>query len=96
MAGFPPLLKYQPEDVRQKDVDGKTLYTKLLVRLEHLQNLFFVDRLLLQRGYDGHACLLATSFEMVTLTLVFWTHMDRLANLHGDLEWLVSFVSTPQ
>lgn len=59
--------------------------------LEHLQNLFFITRLLVQWGHDSNAELLNVSFEMVSVTLVFWTHMDRLAGLHGDFEWLVSF-----
>lgn len=66
------------------------IYITILVRLEHLQNLFFITRLLVQWGHDSNAELLSVSFEMVSVTLVFWTHMDRLAGLHGDFEWLVS------
>ena len=66
------------------------LYTKILVHLEHLRNIFCIGRLLAQWGYDSHAELLKVSFEMVSVTLVFWTHMDRLAGLHGDFEWVVS------
>lgn len=86
---LPPVLRYQPEDVRDMSVAGPTLYVKLLVHLEHFQNLFFVARLLVQRGHNSHADLLSLSFEMVSTTLIFWTHMDRLAGLHGDFEWLV-------
>lgn len=61
-----------------------------MIHLEHLQNLFFIARLLIKWGYSNQAELLEVSFEMVAVALVFWTHMDRLAGLHGDFEWLVS------
>lgn len=69
---------------------GSTIYAKVVVHIEHLQNLFFVNRLLVLRGQGSQADLLGVSFEMVATTLIFWTHMDRLAELHGDFEWLVS------
>lgn len=89
LSELPSALRYRPDDVRDLSVPGPTLYTKVVVQLEHLQNLFFVDRLLVQRGHSHQADLLRISFEMVSTTLIFWTHMDRLAGLHGDFEWLV-------
>jgi hypothetical protein len=86
---FPPVLIYHLDDLRNTNVDGGTLYTRLVLRVEYLQNIFFAERLLIQHGHDGHADLLAVSLEMVSLTLLFWTHMDRLVGLHGDYEWLV-------
>lgn len=71
------------------NVPAPTLYTKVVVHIEYLQNLFFVNRLLVQHGHDSQGDLLGVSFEMVSTTLIFWTHMDRLAGLHGDFEWLV-------
>lgn len=78
--------------MRDPSVSAADIYIRILVLLEHLQNLFFITRLLVQWGHDSNAELLNVSFEMVSVTLVFWTHMDRLAGLHGDFEWLVSFV----
>lgn len=74
-------------------VEASKLYAKILVHLEHLQNLFFIARLLIKWGYSGHAELLKVSFEMVAVSLMFWTHRDRLAGLHGGFGWLV-FIST--
>lgn len=68
---------------------GTRLYTELIIYLEHLQNLFFIDRLLVQRGHDRNADLLSVSFDMVSTTLVFWMHVDRLVAV-SDFEWLVS------
>ncbi|KAF3764189.1 hypothetical protein M406DRAFT_330540 [Cryphonectria parasitica EP155] len=82
ISDLPGTLQYRSEDVRNHNVSGPVLYTKVLVHLENLQNLFFIDRMLVQRGHASHADLLSVSFEMVATTLVFWTHMDRLA---GDL-----------
>ena len=91
-AQFPPILNFHPDDVRATSgVDTRTLFTRVMVLLEHLQNLFCLDRLLLQRGHESHADLLAVSFELVSMTLIFWRHMDRLAGLHGDYDWLVGF-----
>lgn len=91
-AQIPGVLKYSPDTVRDPSVSAADIYIRILVLLEHLQNLFFITRLLVQWGHDSNAELLNVSFEMVSVTLVFWTHMDRLAGLHGDFEWLVSFV----
>lgn len=76
--------------MRDSGVESSRLYAKLLIHLEHLQNLFFIARLLIKWGYSSHAELLKVSFEMVAVTLVFWTHRNRLAGIHGDFGWLVS------
>lgn len=91
--------------MKAPNIDAPTLYTKLLVRLEHLQNLFFLERLsskLLTLGVSEEphrpsppSSLVEISFEMVSLTLVFWTHQDRLDGLHGDFEWLVISYAAP-
>lgn len=94
-AGIPGVLKYSPDTVRDPSVPAPDIYIRILVLLEHLQNLFFITRLLVQWGHDSNAELLNVSFEMVSVTLVFWTHMDRLAGLHGDFEWLVMAFAAP-
>ncbi|ROW04898.1 hypothetical protein VMCG_04902 [Cytospora schulzeri] len=94
-SGLPGDVKYRSEDVRDLRVTSSELYAKIVIHLEHLQNLFFISRLLIKWGYSNHAELLKVSFEMVAVTLVFWTHMDRLAGLHGDFEWLVMAYAAP-
>ena len=87
---IPSLLYYQPKDLRDPNVDPVTLYSKLLVQLEHLQNILFIERLSLRHGKINRADIIAVSFEMVSITLPLWTHQDRLSPMRDDCEWLVS------
>ena len=88
-ATLPAMFSFDFYDVRDPGVSPGLLYTKILTNLEHLQNKFFIERLLSQKVYDNYEDLLSLSYEMVSVTLVFWTHMDRLSGMHGDYEWLV-------
>ncbi|KAF5002161.1 hypothetical protein FDECE_10706 [Fusarium decemcellulare] len=92
---FPRSLIYRSEDLDDPDADVETIYARILVRLEHLQNLFFAERLLLRLGRVNESRLLVISFEMVTLTLVFWTHQDRFAGVRRDFEWLLMAYAAP-
>jgi hypothetical protein len=88
---FPSFMEYNDSDMDELAQEIGTLYFKLLMRLEHLLNVFFIERLLLKHG--GHAPqseILSVSFDMLTYTLPFWTHQDTLLPLRGDCEWLVS------
>ncbi|KAJ0317683.1 hypothetical protein COL5a_011048 [Colletotrichum fioriniae] len=82
------------EDIQNRKLDISLLYTRLIMKLEHLQNMFFIERLLAKRGHDDGA-LLSVSFEMVSKTLMFWTNMDRLSCMNGDFEWLVMAYAAP-
>ncbi|KAI0006760.1 hypothetical protein F4779DRAFT_629638 [Xylariaceae sp. FL0662B] len=88
-SGFPNVLTYNPQDLENPAVDTKILGSRLLIELDHLQNMFFIERLLLRQGREARGDLLAVSYEMLTLALPFWTHLDRLAPWRGDCEWLV-------
>ncbi|GJC97234.1 fungal specific transcription factor domain-containing protein [Colletotrichum higginsianum] len=94
VAGLPKILVFQEEDVQDRKLDVPLLYVRLIVHLEHLQNMFFIERLLAKRGHDDGA-LLSVSFEMVSKTLMFWTNMDRLSCMNGDFEWLVMAYAAP-
>ncbi|KAH7196296.1 hypothetical protein BKA60DRAFT_601379 [Fusarium oxysporum] len=89
---FPQSLIHHPEDPNSPDFKVDTIYSRILIRLEHLQNLFFAERLLLRLGHSDQSRLLIISFEMVTLTLIFWTQQDRFAEVRRDFEWLASSV----
>ena len=65
------------------------LYSRLLTRLEHLQNLFLLERILIKHGHDTAQDLIDISNEMLSLTSGIWKERDRLLGLHGDFEWLV-------
>ncbi|KAI9163125.1 Zn(2)-C6 fungal-type DNA-binding domain [Paramyrothecium foliicola] len=95
VASFPSVLVLQEGDIKSPAVNGSTLFTRLLVRLEHLQNLFFIERLVSKETNTVSSQLLVLSLEMVTLTLAFWTHQDRLDGRVGDFEWLVMCYAAP-
>lgn len=88
-ADMPAVLRFRESDVRDPDVDSEKLYPRMLMRLEHLQNLFFVERLLKRHGCANDGDLLAVSYEMTSATMLFWTNMDGLAMVYEDFKWLV-------
>lgn len=93
----PRVVIYRSEDIQDPETTPPILYTKLLVRLEQLQNLFFIERLCQKIGHE-HAPsveLLNVSLEMVSLTLIFWTHQDQLSGFQSDFEWLVMSLAAP-
>lgn len=87
---FPRNLIHRPDELDDPNCNVENVYVRILVRLEHLQNLFFAERLSLRLGHVDENRLLVISFEMVCLTLLFWTHQDRFAGVRRDFEWLVS------
>jgi len=95
VEGLPLSVKYHDSDLEYPSPENVgALYWRLLLRLEHLLNIFFIERLLVKHGHPQSE-LLSVSFDMVTYTLPFWTHQDTLLPLRGDCEWLVSIESTP-
>ncbi|KND87296.1 hypothetical protein TOPH_08040 [Tolypocladium ophioglossoides CBS 100239] len=95
ISQFPACIVYRDGDVTNKAVDGPTLYSRILVRLEHLQNLFFIERLLAKEGRAPDSQMLEISMELVSLTLIFWTHQGRLHGLHSCHDWLVVSYAAP-
>ncbi|CAJ2509314.1 Uu.00g143400.m01.CDS01 [Anthostomella pinea] len=91
---FPDFLHYHAGDLEDPAVVVGDLGSRTLLRLEHLQNLFFVERLLLRHGHT-QSDILAVSYELVTFTLPFWTHQDRLIDARADCEWLVMAYAVP-
>ncbi|KAM0552627.1 hypothetical protein ACHAPJ_007724 [Fusarium lateritium] len=92
---FPTNLIHRVDELDNPNCDVERVYVRILVRLEHLQNLFFAERLLLRLGHVDENRLLPISFEMVTLTLLFWTHQDRFADVRRDFEWLLMAFAAP-
>lgn len=95
MSQLPECIVFDEDDVANAAIDGPTLYSKILVRLEHLQNLFFIERLLDKDGRAADSQILEISMELVSLTLIFWIYQDRLRGLQGDSEWLVMSYAAP-
>ncbi|KAL0937632.1 fungal specific transcription factor [Colletotrichum truncatum] len=94
IASLPEILMFKDENIQDRKLEVSVLYVRLVVHLEHLQNMFFIERLLARRGHDD-GTLLAVSYEMVSKTLMFWTNMDRLSVMNGDFEWLVMAYAAP-
>lgn len=92
---FPIGLKFNKDDVSNPAVDPPTLYMRLLTRLEHLSNLFFIERLSYKGDNFYSPEMLDISLETITLTLCFWTQQNRLEGLQGDYEWLVMLHAAP-
>ncbi|KAK2599107.1 hypothetical protein QQS21_005448 [Conoideocrella luteorostrata] len=95
MAGFPESATYRDGDFDNPSTDTLRLSTQLFIKLEHMQNLFVVERLLLRHGHTDNGELISTSFELVSKALLFWTNKDRLSLLREDFAWLVMAYATP-
>ncbi|KAI0907263.1 hypothetical protein F4823DRAFT_630511 [Ustulina deusta] len=91
---FPAFITYHDSDLDDQGHEADLLYWKLLMRLEHLLNVFFIERLLLKHGH-AQTELLSVSFDMITHTLPFWTHQDTLLPLRNDYEWLIMAFGVP-
>ncbi|KAJ2966470.1 hypothetical protein NUW58_g10654 [Xylaria curta] len=65
IAEFPAFMQYDDSDLDNQRHEVGVLYWKLLMRLDHLLNIFFIERLLLKRGHTQSE-LLPVSFDMVT------------------------------
>lgn len=88
---FPTCLKFSEADYDDAQLSVITVYIRTITYLDHLLNIFFVERLLLRYSYPSTGDLLHTSFTMVSLILRIWTHKDRFSDdfIRRDFEWLV-------
>ncbi|KZL86098.1 fungal specific transcription factor [Colletotrichum incanum] len=94
-AEVPTIMQFDESDIRDSKISGQVLHVKLLMLLEHLQNLFFIERLLNRLDCSNRRELLAVSYEMTSTTLLFWTNMDGLGMLCEDFKWLVMSYAAP-
>lgn len=86
---LPQHLIWNPTAEEISEIDLEIGYPKLLIRLDHLLNMFLIQRLLAKHGHPRNE-LLRTSFEMVVLTLNFWAQKHIWAALQGKCRWIVS------
>ncbi|KAI0886619.1 uncharacterized protein GGS22DRAFT_178756 [Annulohypoxylon maeteangense] len=84
VADFPTCIQYNPRDVEDPDISIETLTSRSFVQLEHLQNMFFIERLLLRNGHEDKGDLLRVSYDLVVLTLPW-----------NDCEWIVMAYAVP-
>lgn len=76
-----------------------TQFARLLTRLEHLQNLFFIHRLIVKAtpaDSDSHSALARTSLDILTVVLNFWTHGTHgPSTLQVNYDWLIVAYACP-
>ncbi|KEF59095.1 uncharacterized protein A1O9_03939 [Exophiala aquamarina CBS 119918] len=94
-AKFPLCIQYHPDIMLDKTLRGPTLYARTVTHLEHLENLFLLERLMIKHGGGNMQDLIDISCEMLDMTLVWWKHSNRFAGMHSDLEWLVTTYAAP-
>ncbi|KLO79029.1 uncharacterized protein LW93_4352 [Fusarium fujikuroi] len=90
---LPQHLIWNPTAEEISEIDLEIGYPKLLIRLDHLLNMFLIQRLLAKHGHPRNE-LLRTSFEMVVLTLNFWAQKHIWAALQGKCRWIIMGYAT--
>ncbi|XWW97678.1 hypothetical protein V2A60_005664 [Cordyceps javanica] len=97
VAEFPTSLRYDSRDLEVPNTDTHALYMKILTHLEHLQNLFFIDRLLIRCRYAIRDNLLETSLALANLALHLWIHKDQFTGtiLQRSFEWIMLSFGAP-
>ncbi|KAK6215794.1 fungal specific transcription factor [Colletotrichum tabaci] len=93
-AELPAVLRFSESDVQDPEVSSRVLDMRLFMLLEHLQNLFFIERLLSRFDRAGRGELLAVSYNMTSATLLYWTNMDGLGACE-DFKWIVMAYAAP-
>lgn len=88
-AEFPEKLRYDPDDLADVNIPSNIIFVRILCGVDHLQNLFLVERLLLLHGQLDEGDLIITSFALVSLALNVWTHKDRFMSSLRTFDWLV-------
>lgn len=83
-------MAYNKNDAFNEAIQGPILYARTLVRLEFLQNMFLIERLLLKYGQGNMQELIEISRDMLDITLNCWKHRDRFFGMISDFEWIVS------
>ncbi|KAF5000456.1 hypothetical protein FGRMN_1787 [Fusarium graminum] len=82
-------------DLSDPPLATHTVSIRMFFWLTHLQNMFLLERLLVQYGEMDEGDVLVVSFEMISLTLLFWTHKDRFRDMRRDLEWILMAFAVP-
>lgn len=95
VAKFPTVIIYNSNDISNRNTPVKNIYQRLLVRLDHLQNLFFIERLLSKIKGEPTADLVKISLEIVSLTLLPWMHRELMSGTMCDGDWMVIAYGAP-
>ncbi|KAI1210121.1 uncharacterized protein F4807DRAFT_423881 [Annulohypoxylon truncatum] len=95
VADFPTCIHFNPLDLEDPEISIDTLASRSFIHLEHLQNMFFIERLLLRNGHEDKGDLLRVSYDLVILTLPYYLELDKMAAFRNDCEWLVMAYAVP-
>ena len=93
---LPSQLRLAAGDKTLEGIEPQALYTKLFIKLEHLQNLFLIERIL-QKAQPNLSLgdLIQRSLEVISATVTFWTRNDILVGMEGDHEWFIMGYAVP-
>ncbi|GJD03041.1 fungal specific transcription factor [Colletotrichum higginsianum] len=91
-AELPAVLRFSESDVQDPGVSSRVLDTRLFMLLEHLQNLFFIERLLSRFDRAGRGS--CWRYNMTSATLLYWTNMDGLGACE-DFKWIAMTYAAP-
>ncbi|KAI1763101.1 hypothetical protein GGR53DRAFT_521185 [Hypoxylon sp. FL1150] len=89
ISEFPPWLRFDDNDLADRSTPSEIFAARVMIQLEHLQNMFFLERLLLRNGHSDKGDLLEVSYDLT------WTDIDRLSEFSSDCEWLVMAYAVP-
>ena len=94
-AGFPTVLKYTPTDLQNPQLDNVQVYTRLHMTLEHVSNIFFIERLLskLQEGVTSE--LVKISLEIIEMSLLPFTNRQLTTGVMCDIDWFIMAYGAP-
>ncbi|GJN69445.1 fungal specific transcription factor [Purpureocillium lilacinum] len=99
---FPFTLRYTPAVVSDTTLPLSLRFSKVLTWLEHLQNLFFIRRLLVKAccgdptATDYNRQLAETSYDIMQATLTLWTrNSDRPHPLQANFDWIIVSYACP-
>ncbi|KAJ3537571.1 hypothetical protein NM208_g6256 [Fusarium decemcellulare] len=97
MSTLPEVLRYNPDDLNDPNVDAQALYFRITIQLDHDKNFFLAERLLIRHGQLDKSDLLLTSFEMVKLTVELWNRQSSFGNtlILREFEWLLLEYGAP-
>lgn len=95
MTQFPSFLAYNDNDFKDANCAGLTLFTRIILRLDHLQNLYLIERLVVKASGIISPKLLDVSSEIISLTLRFWTDREKLSGMAVDTTWLLLCYAAP-
>jgi hypothetical protein len=86
---FPHQLKYQP-DLEIESNNSYIYYVIVSIRLQYLQNIFVLHRIVSVRLHRDCQGLVDNAQEQMDLILSFWLKREHLMSSSMNFDWIVS------